>query len=263
MRADPHVSFPDFITPQARVVIVSGSGMSAESGIPTFRDAQSGLWSRFSPEELATPDAFKSNPARVWQWYEHRCSSIRAAQPHDGHAALVALEELFSHVSVVTQNVDGLHQKAGSGHVIELHGNILNTVCSVTGRGIDTNWLDAHYASPPPSPHHPDGLARPAVVWFGESLDESSLLEAVGLLQNCKLCLVVGTSAQVQPAASLPLIARDACAHLLEINPEPTPLSAVAHDSLRMSASDGLSRVLDILRSSRSLDPTESQFPRS
>lgn len=262
MHADPNLSFPDFITPQARVVVVSGAGMSAESGIPTFRDAQSGLWSRFKPEELATPEAFKSNPGRVWQWYEHRRSSIRSAQPHEGHAAVMALEELFSHVSVVTQNVDGLHQKAGSGHVIELHGNILNTVCSVTRRRIDTNWLDAQDASPPRSPHHPDGLARPAVVWFGESLDEPSLLEAVGLLQNCKLCLVVGTSAQVQPAASLPLIARDAGAHLLEINPERTPLSAVAHDSLRMSASDGLSRVADTLRSSRPMNQNGGQFPR-
>jgi NAD-dependent deacetylase len=118
-------------------LVMTGAGMSAESGIPTFRDAQTGIWAKYSPEELATPGAFEADPGRVWSWYEDRRSRVRAAEPHRGHSALVELEAIFPELTIVTQNVDGLHQRSGSANVIELHGNILRSICHVTAKPID------------------------------------------------------------------------------------------------------------------------------
>jgi NAD-dependent deacetylase len=233
-----------YLGPNSRVVVLSGSGMSAESGIPTFRDAQTGLWSKFRPEELATPEAFARNPTQVWQWYQHRRAGVRAAQPHAGHRALVELERRVARLTIVTQNVDGLHQRSGSGQVLELHGNILRSVCGASGKLIDADWLTCHTEEPPPSPHVPDALARPDVVWFGEALPEAVLARAIGELQNCSLCLAVGTSALVQPAASLPLMAKEAGALLVEVNPDPTPLSRHADVVLRLPASTALAYML-------------------
>ncbi len=236
------------LTPDTRVVALTGSGMSAESGIPTFRDAQTGMWSRFRPEDLATPEAFARDPARVWQWYEHRRAGVRVAKPHAGHQALLELEWRVARLSIVTQNVDGLHQRSGSGRVIELHGNILRSVCSRSGREIDAEWIAASQDCPPPSPYMSGALARPNVVWFGESLPQQAFAQAVEELRNCDVCLAIGTSALVQPAASLPLIARDAGALLVEINPDKTPLSPLAGFCLHAPASLALPAILRAIK---------------
>lgn len=222
-----------------RVVVLTGAGMSAESGIPTFREAQTGLWARFRPEELATPQAFAANPQRVWQWYQWRRQRVLNARPHHGHEALVTLEDALSDFTIITQNVDELHQRAGNRQVIELHGSILRNICSVTGRLIDSD-IHTETVTPPSSPHHPAGLARPGVVWFGEALPESALRQAMDAVASCQVCISVGTSTLVQPAASLPWQALEVGATVVEINPEETPLSRDADFSLRMTASEGL-----------------------
>ncbi len=236
---------------QARsVVVLTGAGMSAESGSPTFRDALTGHWAKYRPEELATPEAFAADPKRVWDWYESRRAGIRATAPHAGHRALARLEELLSGLVVITQNVDGFHQQAGSTDVIELHGNILRSVCSTTRREIDDSWLERHPERPPPSPHHGEGLARPDVVWFGEALPEAALARALQVAATADVFLSVGTSALVQPAASLPLVALDAGAWVVEVNPESTPLSAQVNESLRAGARESLGSLLKALKTS-------------
>jgi len=209
------------------LLVLTGAGMSAESGVPTFRDAQTGLWARFRPEDLATPEAFARDPKNVWNWYAWRRGMASSVAPHAGHRALAELErQLGAQCTLVTQNVDGLHQRAGSQRVIELHGNILRTICSITRQPIGEAWLAQHHGEEPPrSPHHPRGLARPDVVWFGESLPEAALAEASQAAGRCDLCLVVGTSSLVYPAAELPLVALAAGAWVVEINPERTPHS--------------------------------------
>jgi NAD-dependent deacetylase len=232
------------LSAQARVVVLSGSGMSAESGIPTFRDAQTGLWAKFRPEELATPEAFALDPGKVWRWYEHRREGVLAARPHAGHLALVRLEALVSSLVIITQNVDGLHQRSGSGRVLELHGNILRSVCSETHRVIDPDWISSNDEQPPPSPHASGALARPDVVWFGETLPGAVLDEAVAALESSSVCIAVGTSAMGQPAASLPLLARQAGARLVEINPQRTPLSSYADYCLHQPAGIALAALV-------------------
>lgn len=226
-----------------KALVLTGAGMSAESGVPTFRDAQNGLWERFRPEDLATPEAFEDHPQIVWDWYTERRNTIRQVSPHAGHAALVKMEQFFEAFQLVTQNVDGLHQQAGSTDVIELHGNILRTKCSVTGRVIDDNWLNSNPGKPPCSPHHALGLARPDVVWFGEALPAAAMERATRYALDCDVCFSVGTSTLVQPAASLPFVALNAGAVLVEINPTETSLSALAQFSLRATASEALSAI--------------------
>jgi NAD-dependent deacetylase len=222
------------------VLVLTGAGMSAESGIPTFRDAQTGIWSRFSPQELATPEAFARDPGRVWQWYEARRKSVRSAQPHAGHRALVQLETMVPELTVVTQNVDGLHQLAGSGKVWELHGNILRSRCHLTQRPIGSDWLADSPHSPPRSPYVEGGLARPDVVWFGEVLPTAAVEAAAAAASRCDFCFSIGTTSLVQPAASLPLVALEHGAALVEINPAETPLSPYASLSIRGKASEVL-----------------------
>lgn len=222
------------------VLVLTGAGMSAESGIPTFRDAQSGIWSRYRPEDLATPEAFESDPARVWNWYESRRRAIRAAQPHAGHRALVELESLVPELTIVTQNVDGLHQRAGSARVLELHGNILRSKCHRTHRPISADWLADSPHTPPRSPFAKDGLARPDVVWFGETLPDETFRAAMAAAARCDFCFSVGTTSLVQPAAGLPFVALQNGAMVVEINPRETPLSLHAHRCLRGGASGAL-----------------------
>lgn len=222
------------------VLVLTGAGMSAESGIPTFRDAQTGLWSRYRPEDLATPEAFAANPARVWSWYEERRGTVRAARPHAGHRALVELEALLPEVTVVTQNVDGLHQAAGSTRVWELHGNILRSRCHVTQRPIGLEWIAESAHTPPRSPYARDGLARPDVVWFGETLPAAAIEAASAAAARCDFCFSIGTTSLVQPAASLPLVAIGHGAALVEINPQATPLTPHTDQSIRGAASQVL-----------------------
>ena len=226
-----------------RVLVLTGAGMSAESGVPTFRDAQTGLWQKFKPEDLATPEAFREHPQVVWDWYTERRNKIREVSPHAGHTALVEMEQYFDTFTLVTQNVDSLHQLAGSTGVIELHGNIMLSICSETGQRIDPTWISSNPGRPPESPHHPRGLARPGVVWFGEELPAGAMDCAMAEAHNCDVCFSIGTSTLVQPAASLPFVALHAGAVVIEINPLPTSLSATAHFSLQATATEALTAI--------------------
>jgi NAD-dependent deacetylase len=212
------------------VAVLTGAGISAESGIATFRDAQDGLWARFDPRELATPSAFARNPKRVWDWYAWRRERVGCAEPNAGHRALVALERRIPEFALVTQNVDGLHQRAGSRGVVELHGNITRVKCSREGTLV-TQWKD----NGTDVPRCPDcgAFLRPDVVWFEELLPADALAAAEDAARRCDLLLVIGTSAEVYPAAALPESARRAGAVVVEVNPNATALSSVADHVLR------------------------------
>lgn len=197
------------------VAILTGAGISAESGIPTFRDAQTGLWARYSPEELATPDAFRRNPRLVWEWYAWRRELVASAQPNPGHYALSALEHLVPRLTLITQNVDGLHRRAGSGDPIELHGNLAFVKCFTDGKRV-AQWDDTD--DPPPRCPRCGGLLRPDVVWFGENLPHEALARAWTAAGNCDLFLSIGTSGLVEPAATLPRVALSSGATVAVIN---------------------------------------------
>jgi NAD-dependent deacetylase len=208
-----------------RLCILTGSGISAESGIPTFREAQTGLWAQYDPLELATPSAFQKNPGLVWEWYAWRRGLVTAAEPNPGHLALVTFERKIPDFTLITQNVDGLHQRAGHRQVIELHGNILRTRCSIDGQVVD-EW-PVKGDNPPHCPHC-GGLLRPDVVWFGETLPPQALQQAIQAAEVCQVFISIGTSAVVEPAASLPFIALRSGADVVEVNPQPTQLTAYA-----------------------------------
>jgi NAD-dependent deacetylase len=234
----------------SNIAVLTGAGVSAESGIPTFRQAQTGLWARHDPMTLASPQGFDANPEMVWQWYQWRRELIARNRPNDAHHALARLQELKPSTTLITQNVDGFHQLAGSENVLELHGNIHRNICSITAGPIDAEWIDRHQAQqPPPSPHHPRGLARPDVVWFGESLDTGTLDAAFAAAANCDLMLVVGTAGAVQPAASIPVVAHQAGARLIDINPAQSELSGLADWHLAGSAAEWLPALVDKLGS--------------
>jgi NAD-dependent deacetylase len=202
-----------------RVVLLTGAGVSAESGVPTFRGTD-GIWKKFKPEELATFDAFMANPQLVWEWYNHRRQIIRDVKPNPGHYAIAEMAALFPHFTLVTQNVDGLHLKAGSPEIYELHGNIHRNRCLDCGA---TDFADDFAQIPPYCSC--GGRLRPDVVWFGETLPEDSLHQAILAAQHADLFFTVGTSGAVQPAASLPLWAKQNGALLVEINLEPSEIS--------------------------------------
>jgi NAD-dependent deacetylase len=223
-------SLIEAVRTSSRIVALTGSGISAESGVPTFRDAQTGLWSRFNPEELATPEAYARNPRLVWEWYAHRRELVRRAVPNAGHHALVEMERRVPDWILVTQNVDGLHQRAGSGRVLELHGNIHRTQCFENNHPVD-QWPETDEV--PPRCPLCGGRLRPAVVWFNENLPERILDQAFAAADRSEVFLSVGTSSLVYPAAQLPHQAADHGALLVEINPEPTPLSPRVDFSLR------------------------------
>ncbi|MEX0914767.1 MAG: Sir2 family NAD-dependent protein deacetylase, partial [Wenzhouxiangellaceae bacterium] len=165
----------------------------------------------------------------VWDWYQWRRELIAGSRPNAGHEALAAMAQRFENFVLITQNVDGFHQLAGSGDVLELHGNIQRSICSKTRKTVDAEWIERHTGHrPPPSPHHPQGLVRPDVVWFGEALDESTLEAAFAAAGKCELMIVAGTAGAVQPAASLPFLAREAGARVVDINPDTTAVSRSA-----------------------------------
>lgn len=199
------------------VCVLTGAGISAESGIPTFRDALTGIWSRFSPQELATPEAFKEHPKRVWQWYSARRSMIRAARPNPGHIALATLAGRVSHCTLVTQNVDDLHQRAGSRDVVSLHGSLMRARCSNGCPG--TIEPTEAQADTPPKCENCGALMRPDVVWFGEPLPMAQYQVARDAAVACDVFLSVGTSNIVEPAASLPWVAAAHGATVIVVNP--------------------------------------------
>jgi NAD-dependent deacetylase len=212
------------------VVVLTGAGVSAESGIATFRDAQTGLWARFDPRELATPSAFARNPKLVWDWYAWRRERVATAEPNDGHRALAALERRVPAFLLITQNVDGLHRKAGTARIVELHGNIARVKCSREGTIVD-RWEASREEVPRCA--NCGALLRPDVVWFEEALPADALATAEHAARECDVLLVAGTSAEVYPAAALPEYARRSGATIVEINTTPTALSATADYVLR------------------------------
>ncbi len=208
-----------------RVCVLTGAGISAESGIPTFRDALTGLWEKFNPEDLATPEAFERDPQFVWNWYEYRRELILKAEPNPGHHALVELARLVPRLTLVTQNVDGLHQRAGSRGVLEYHGNILRDRCTVEQVIADRSEDSRHGL---PRCAACGGLLRPDVVWFGEAIPAGPMMAAAEAARDCDLFLSIGTSSLVYPAAGLAEAALDAGAKVVEINPGRTELSEAA-----------------------------------
>lgn len=214
----------------SRVAILTGAGISAESGIPTFR-GEEGLWKKYRPEELATPTAFSQDPKLVWEWYDWRRGIIGQKEPNPGHKVIARWEETFPTVSLITQNIDGLHQKAGSKNIWELHGNIWKLRC--TEEGTITENYDTPLKEIPPLCPNCGALLRPHVVWFGESLSPTILQKSIQLSSECDVMFVIGTSAVVQPAASLPFEASEAGAKIVEINLDPTSLSLYADFSIR------------------------------
>jgi len=222
------------------VAVLTGAGISAESGIPTFRGAD-GLWKQFKPEDLATPEAFARDPKLVWEWYNWRREKIAPALPNPAHKALVQLEIKMRSFTLVTQNVDGLHDRAGSGRVLKLHGDIWRLRCMVCG----ANWPDRRVPLPKIPPHcQCGGLARPGVVWFGEPLPDGMMKEAEHAAATAQVFLVIGTSANVYPAAGLIPYAKQAGAKVIEINTEDTPYTAVVDCALRGPAGELLPRLL-------------------
>lgn len=232
----------------AHIAVLSGAGISAESGVPTFRDAQTGLWARFRPEELATEDAFRRHPERVWDWYAERRASLAAVQPNAGHLALAEFERRHpGRLTVITQNVDGLHQRAGSQGVLALHGSLAEDrwldPCALHRQGA----CDVARAEPGRPPRCPQcgNPVRPAVIWFGEMLPEDALRQAEQAASRCDVMLVVGTAGAVYPAAGLADQARAVGAQVIIVNPHPSELDELAHLRLAGSAAQVLPRLLD------------------
>jgi NAD-dependent deacetylase len=238
------LSLRDALGAARSVAVLTGAGISAESGVPTFRDAMTGLWARYKPEDLATPQAFRRNPKLVWEWYAWRRERVAKAQPNPGHLALAELERRVPDFTLITQNVDGLHRRAGSHRVLELHGNITRNKCFDEGTPVES-WAEG--GPVPPLCPRCGGYLRPDVVWFGEMLPEDVLEAALKATRRCELFLCVGTSTVVQPAASLPFEALRAGARVLEVNPEATPLTPRATWSLRGPAGAVLPALLAAL----------------
>jgi NAD-dependent deacetylase len=214
-----------FLTSATRVVVLTGAGASQESGLRTFRDAQTGLWAQYKPEDLASPEAFARDPKLVWDWYAWRREAIKGVRPNPGHYALVEMEKRIPDFTLITQNVDGLHRFAGSQNVLELHGNIQKVRCSECGTFTET-WGDDSESVP--TCETCGGMLRPDVVWFGESLPRATLETAVIASRTCQVYFSIGTSGVVQPAAALAHAARNNGSLVVEINAEPTPLTPKA-----------------------------------
>jgi NAD-dependent deacetylase len=230
----------EWLAQAASVAVLSGAGIAAESGVPTFR-GEAGLWKEYKPEDLATPEAFAKDPRLVWEWYNWRRELISKAAPNSAHKALVQLEIRKPVYTLITQNVDGLHDLAGSGRILRLHGDIWRLRCTVCG----AHWPNRKVPLPKLPPHCAcGGLARPGVVWFGEPLPEGMMKEAEHAVSSAQVFLVIGTSANVYPAASLIPYARQAGARVIEINTDETPFSSTVDCALRGLAGELLPRLL-------------------
>lgn len=223
------------LSQRPRVAVLTGAGISAESGVPTFRGPD-GLWRQFRAEDLATPEAFDRNPQLVWEWYDWRRQKIKNVAPNPAHFTLAKWERIFPSFTLITQNIDGLHEIAGSTRLLELHGNIWKVRCLT--EGVVRENKEVPLAQIPPVCPSCGSLLRPHVVWFGEPLPSDILEAAYEASRLCRLMLVVGTSAVVHPAASLPLVASQNGATIVEINPEPTPVTAYADFFLQGKAGE-------------------------
>ncbi len=234
---------------QARsIAVFTGAGVSAESGIPTFRDALTGLWERFDPMQLATAEAFLRDKALVWGWYEWRRMKVCQSQPNPAHHAIAGLQRCGRKVTVVTQNVDDLHERAGSADVIHLHGSLHAPRCFSCARPFvpdeSAEEPEGGRRLAPPTCPACGGDVRPGVVWFGENLPEGAFEQALEIMRTCELLIVIGTSGLVQPAASLPAVAREKGARILQINPHPTPLDKTADWTLHGAAGEVLPAII-------------------
>jgi NAD-dependent deacetylase len=231
----------------ARITVMTGAGVSAASGVPTFRGAD-GLWKNFRPETLANADAFSRDPKLVWQWYAWRRAKIASCQPNDAHCVLAEWSRRFPKFNLITQNVDGLHERAGSHHAIRLHGSIWELKCWTPCREGVSPWRDETAPLPdlPPRCAHCGGLARPAVVWFGEGLDPETIAAAERAAE-CDVFLSIGTSAIVYPAAGLLHEAKRRGAMTVEINAEATEATGVVDVALRGAAEDILPQLAEAI----------------
>jgi NAD-dependent deacetylase len=228
------------LDPARSIVVLTGAGISAESGVPTFR-GPGGLWRDYRPEDLATPEAFERDPRLVWEWYDWRRQKIAAAKPNLGHYALVTLEKRAPQLTLITQNVDGLHALAGSLNLLEIHGSLWRTRCCTCREVLDNR--EAPLPAIPPRCFC-EGLLRPDVVWFGEALPLVLMRRAYKAIENCDAMLVIGTSGVVQPAASLATMALERGVPVVEINADPTPLTERATIALRGKAGEILPRLI-------------------
>ncbi len=247
-----HEIFAINLTPEHldRIVVLTGAGMSAESGVPTFR-GEGGLWKQHRPEELATPQAFAADPQLVWDWYKYRRNLIAATEPNPGHTALVELESILGDAyTLITQNVDGLHTRAGSNRPIELHGNIFINKCNNCSNTFPDDALN--FDEMPPLCPKCQGPVRPGVVWFGEGLNPVDIEDAFMKSHQATLFLSVGTSAVVHPAASLPEMAKQNGAFLIEVNPDRTPLTSLADTAIHETSAKALPALVDKIRQVRS-----------
>ncbi|GAA1635620.1 SIR2 family NAD-dependent protein deacylase [Actinoplanes couchii] len=231
-----------------RVVVFTGAGISAESGVPTFRDALTGLWERFDAQSLATPQAFQDDPDLVWGWYEWRRSLIQRVSPNPGHAAVTTIQNRAPRTTVITQNVDDLHERAGSTDPIHLHGSLFAPRCASCARPAEIPEAiepDEGRRLPPPRCRACAAPIRPGVVWFGEPLPEEALETAVQEATDCDLLLTIGTSGLVYPAAEIPKVATMFGATVIQINPQPTPLDPTATVNLHGPAAEILPALVE------------------
>ncbi|MFA7505614.1 MAG: NAD-dependent deacylase [Burkholderiaceae bacterium] len=231
-----------------RIVVFSGAGMSEDSGIPTFRSGSNGLWSEFDPQELATPEAWRRDRELVWGWYEWRRGLVMAAQPHPGHLAVAQLQQRFG-ATVVTQNVDNLHERAGVADVLHLHGSLFAmrcAACSAPYIPANPSPTTPERRLPPPRCSRCAGHVRPGVVWFGEGLDQDVVDAACKLIAACDLLLIIGTSGVVYPAAGLVGLAPDD-ALVIEINPQPGEVAAKVGFRWQATAAEALPALVGVL----------------
>jgi NAD-dependent deacetylase len=232
------------LRPEAEIAVLTGAGISAESGLSTFR-GPGGLWKNYRAEDLATPEAFQRDPRLVWEWYNFRRDKVRQHAPNPGHRALAQMEPRFRNFTLITQNVDGYHRRAGSRNVFELHGNIMTSRCSRCRRECEAGeemWRDG-------LPYCACGaLYRPGVVWFGETLPATALQHAFAAAEKAKVFFSIGTSAVVYPAAALPQIAAEHKAYVVEINPEQTALTPGVDEFLPGKAGEILPALVNCMQ---------------
>ncbi len=245
------IQFPDelirALAAAQHVAVLTGAGISAESGVPTFRD-KGGLWQKFKPEELASMDGFLRNPDLVWEWYQSRRHVISSVEPNPGHYALAELERMVPAFSLITQNIDRLHQRAGSVAVHELHGNIIDNYCVRCKTPHDYTYSEETAQTSLPCCEYCGGLIRPAVVWFGEMLPTDTLFAAEEAARECGVFLSIGTSAEVYPAAQLPLFAKESGAYVAEINPDRTNLTPFVDAAIHAPSGVALPELVRQLR---------------
>lgn len=225
----------------SKVSVLTGAGVSKESGIPTFR-GEDGLWRNYNATELATPESFAANPSLVWEWYQWRRGLIKPIEPNPGHYAIAAMERFYENFSLITQNIDGLHAKAGNKKIFELHGNIWRVRCVEEGTTLE--YFDHPLEEIPPKCSC-GGLLRPDVVWFGEALDPSILNESFRMATESDLCLVIGTSGVVYPAAVIPVEAKSHGAYIVEVNPNPSSLTPIADEAIQGPSAEVLPELVE------------------